>query len=403
MARRTGLDGQAILDRLPRAGFSVPAVRRFGGGCLAEAGTVAASLVHTGPVLLVTGARSAGRLGLGPRMAGLLRGKGLEPAPPLRVAGEPDLRTIGEAVARARHVRPALVLAVGGGSVLDTGKAVAALAVNPGAVEDYLEGVGRRPGLASDPLPCIAVPTTAGTGSEMTRNAVVTCTHLGFKKSLRDPRLVPAAVLLDPALTLTLASPATAASGMDAVTQLIESCISSKSDGAVRALACRALRWTRTALPRCHRRPDDLEARSRMLMAASLSGVCLAHGGLAMAHGLAAALGALHGLPHGLACGILLPHTLRYNRDACEEPLAEAMAAFLNRRAPGPDTIDRGLAALDDLNLRLGLPPDLGHLLLTPAAVEKVARRATGNSMEGNPVPLNGKPEEIASFLLGLC
>jgi alcohol dehydrogenase class IV len=385
------------------ASLRMPADVRFGAACFNELPAAVRSAGGARRVFVLTGGRSADRLGLRARVTELLGGTAEAIRAHPDVSGEPTARSVDAAAARARRFRPDLVVAAGGGSVLDTAKAVAALATNPGAVEDYLEGAARRRPLARDPLPCIAAPTTAGTGTEMTRNAVVLSAAQGCKRSLRDERLLPRAALVDPALTLTLPAAVTAAGGMDAVTQLIESCLTARRTPAATELACRALRGVREALPAAVREPGDLDARTRMSLAASASGICLANAGLAMAHGIAAALGALHGVPHGVACGLLLPHTLRFNRDACEEPLAAALAAFLGRRRPAGDTIDAGIAAIEALNRDLGIPPDLTHLRLRPAEVERVARASSGSSMAGNPVPLNDAPEETLGFLLTLC
>ncbi|TAN35787.1 MAG: iron-containing alcohol dehydrogenase [Verrucomicrobia bacterium] len=338
---------------------------------------------------------------------------------------EPTVAMVDVAVAQARKLQPGLIVSLGGGSVMDSAKAVAALTTNPGSVADYLEGVGNRTTLENPPRPHIAVPTTAGTGAEATRNAVVAVPEKGVKRSMRFDDMLPVVALLDPELTLTVPRGATAAGGLDTLTQLLESSISSKRKPATTALALLGLPLVREALPICCDEPTNREARAAMMLASFLSGVCLANAGLAMAHGIAAALGALHGVAHGLACGILLPAMLRYNRTACALELATALAAFLNQEknsgwagAPLPRAgletpptkpmpiavdaiIETGIVEIEKLQRQLGLPADLRHLRLDAAALQKIAAGAMGRSMSGNPIPMD--PEKTLVFLKGIA
>jgi alcohol dehydrogenase class IV len=290
-----------------------------------------------------------------------------------------------------------VVAAVGGGSVMDCAKAVAAIARNEGPVENYVEGVGTGRELAADPIPMIAAPTTSGTGAEMTRNAVIADRRRSYKKSLRDPRMIPAAALIDPALTCSCPRAVTAGAGMDAVTQLIEPCISVKRRPGPTALALRALRHAGAALPRCCTDPQDLAAREAMALVGAVSGICLANAGLGLVHGIASGLGAWFPVPHGMICGVLLPHALHYNRDACPEELGAALGAFLHEDEVGSAVIDRGIAAVQALNDEIGLPPDLKHLGLTEAQVRAVAEASMGSSMSGNPIPMD--PDRVYAFL----
>lgn len=380
------------LRRPARVEFGVGAMERLTRLLPAAPPAVAALLTESAPY-----ARD-----LEERARALLERAGFRVARVSVAAGEPTDETVRAAVTIARAARPAIVVAAGGGSVIDTGKAVAALAVNDGDVEEYLEGHDSPRALERDPLPCAAIPTTAGTGAEMTRNAVIGLPVQGVKRSLRDDRLVPRLAIVDPSLTVALPRGPTAAGGMDALTQLIESCISTKRKPPATALALAALPGVRRALPRCCETPGDLGARAAMSFAASASGVSLANAGLAMAHGYAAALGAAAGLPHGVACAILLPHALRYNRDACPDELAAALAAFLGTEERGAAAIDRGIAEIEALNARMGIPPDLKHLRLAPDRAERIADLAAGSSMSGNPVPLNADPDARRRFLAAL-
>ncbi|MFH0879974.1 MAG: iron-containing alcohol dehydrogenase [Lentisphaerota bacterium] len=184
---------------------------------------------------------------------------------------------------------------------------------------------------------------------------------------------------------------------MDALTQLIEPCISTKRRTATTELALDGLRNVQLGLSVAYEDPDNLSARERMAYVSMTSGICLANSGLAMAHGIAAALGALHGVPHGLACGILLPHTLRFNRRACEAELKAALAAFLNQSEPDDHTIDEGIGAVESLGHWLQIPPDLKYLRLSTSELEKLAHQAMGSSMSSNPIPMT--PERTRDFL----
>ncbi len=294
-----------------------------------------------------------------------------------------------------RSGKAGIVLACGGGSVIDCGKAVAAMATNPGSVRDYLEGVGKE-ALSARPLPVVAIPTTAGTGSEATRNAVLSVPDLGIKRSLRHPNLIPETAILDPRLTWSCPPAVTAASGMDALTQLIESCLSVKRRPETTQLALLGLLPIRAALAKCYRDPDSSEERAAMLASAFLSGVCLANSGLGLVHGIASGLGALKGLGHGFICAVLLPHALHYNQAASEPQLRESLAAFLNEPA-APSSTERGIVAIEELKQALGLPLDLRFLRLSREEVREVAARSMGSSMSGNPVPMT--VESVVDFL----
>ncbi len=227
---------------------------------------------------------------------------------------------------RAEGVGPGdLLLAIGGGSAIDLAKAVAAMAFNDESptVADYLEHVGRNLMLRVAPLPVVALPTTAGTGAEATRNAVISGRNPPLKRSLRDWRLMPQLVLVDPELTVSLPRRPTAACGLDAITQLIESFISRKAKPIARALVRQGLPMALWALPLVVERPDNRPAREAMAHAALLSGLALANSGLGMAHGVAAALGVHCSAAHGEACAVMLPTALRTNAPVCRPLLAE--------------------------------------------------------------------------------
>ncbi|MFM8434866.1 MAG: iron-containing alcohol dehydrogenase, partial [Planctomycetia bacterium] len=302
---------------------------------------------------LVGGRRSLLGSPARPQLEASLAAAGVEHRVVAQTDGEPTVEQVAAALAGLpRDGRSdAVIVAVGGGSAIDLAKAVAALATNvdpamtspdelTAAVVDHLEGVGTR-SITRWPLPVVAVPTTAGTGAEATRNAVISCPRRRFKKSMRSPLMVPRAVIIDPALGAGCDRATTAAAGLDAITQLVESFICRFARPVPRALVLDALPRAMAALPRALAAPADLEARAAMSHAAFLSGVALTNSGLGMAHGVAAALGIECGTPHGLACALMLPVALRVNA-----AVAERDFALLERAIdPAATGDDRGVAA----------------------------------------------------------
>ncbi|RLS51960.1 MAG: iron-containing alcohol dehydrogenase [Planctomycetota bacterium] len=281
-----------------------------------------------------------------------------------------------------------LVVAIGGGAGIDLGKALAALAPNAEgrSVQDYLEGVGTGQKLVNDPLPMVAIPTTAGTGSEATKNAVISSREQKFKKSLRDDRMIPAVALIDPELMVSCPVAVTAWSGMDAITQLIESLVTPRSTVITRALSMEGLRtaipWIQTAV----RQPDSRPAREALAHAAFLSGVTLANAGLGFAHGVAAALGVLCDVPHGLACAMLLPVALRVNQACCEPQLADLAGIFATRAWSTPAAAAQfTIESVTALGRELGVPAQLRELGVRREQLSALVPASRGNSMSGNP------------------
>jgi alcohol dehydrogenase class IV len=310
-----------------------------------------------------------------------------------RLAHEPTLEDARQAAEDAADQGADAVIAIGGGSVIDLGKAAAALAANGGDPLDYVEVIGRGQPLARPPLPFIAVPTTAGTGSEVTRNAVLASPEDGVKVSLRSPSMLPRLALVDPELTLDLPPALTAATGMDALTQLVEPFVSVKATAITDALCLDGLPRVVRSLRRAHSDGSDLAARSEMALASLYSGMALANAGLGVVHGFAAVVGGRFPAPHGAVCAALLPGAVRVNlrvARASGSPAVERFAVVARTLTGRPDArAEDAVEWLDRLRDDLGIPR-LGAYGVSaadgPALAEAAAR---ASSTKGNPVPLS--------------
>jgi alcohol dehydrogenase class IV len=298
---------------------------------------------------------------------------------------------VDAAVREVRSLGPRdgdLVIGVGGGSAIDLAKAVAALATNTHgeSVVDFLEGVGRGLTIEREPLPMLAMPTTSGTGSEATKNSVISCYEPKFKKSLRSDAMVPRAVLVDPELATFCPRDVTVSCGMDAITQLIESYISRRAQPIPRAVAIASLPSAVGALPMLLDDPMSRPAREAMAQAALMSGMALANSGLGMAHGVAAALGVHARVPHGLACAVMLPVALAANRAVCEREYAALERAIEpgSFRSDAEDA-DAFVARIQMLCERVGVPQKLSALGVERGQLDEIVHGSRGNSMDGNP------------------
>lgn len=373
----------------------VPRETHFGVGCLAKLPEIAARFGRR--AALARGGASCERSGLRARVVEMLCAADITVTELPPQTREPEPEDVDGAVALAREVD--MVIAIGGGSVIDLGKAVAALAPQRefSTVRDYQEGVGKGYRLEADPLPTIAVPTTAGTGTEATKNSVISSQAEGFKKSLRDNRMVPAVALIEPELTRTLPPDVTAQTGMDALTQLVEAYTTRNANPLTDALALRGIEAARS-LRDAVAGGDDLEARAQISLAAYLSGVCLANAGLGAAHAIAAALGGVSSVPHGLACALALPWVMAVNLPVAGERYARAAEALTGRR------VDDGCAAIQyvwELSREIGIPrmTDLPELrpVFTDGRLPELAALCHGNSLRGNPRAL--ADDELVALL----
>ncbi len=308
--------------------------------------------------------------------------------------GEPTIAQIEHGARSAREFRSELVIGIGGGSVIDAGKAIAALATNGGAVTDYLEVIGLARALEKSPLPYIAVPTTAGTGAEVTRNSVLTSPERKVKVSLRSPLMLPAVAIIDPELTYELPPSLTASTGMDALTQVIEPFLSNRSNPVTDSLCRDGVRLAATALVRAHRQHDDKAARGDMSLVSLFGGIALANAGLGAVHGFAAPIGGMFAAPHGAVCAALLPHVLEANYSAiCKRssqsetrPRFEELAQLLTGNASAKP--EEAISFVRNLCQELEIPKLTRWGIASKDFDELCARAAEASSMKANPIQL---------------
>jgi alcohol dehydrogenase class IV len=312
----------------------------------------------------------------------------------LCVNGEPSVDSVIDGVEQVRQAKCDMVVAIGGGSVIDTGKVIAAMLTNVGDLTDYLEIIGKGRPLQNKSAPFLAIPTTAGTGAEVTRNAVLTSPTHRIKVSMRSHLMLPHLVVVDPELTLSLPPDVTAASGMDALTQLIESFVSKKANPITDGLCREGLACCARSILRAYHDGQDLDARTDMSLASLFSGMALANAGLGAVHGIAGPLGGHIAVPHGVACGRLLSPVFATNfrRLQLSGQQNGVLRRFkeIARMLTGNFSaeIAEGVAWMDRLCRRLHIPP-LGDFGLEESDLPVIAAKALkASSMRGNPVNL---------------
>jgi len=359
----------------------------FGPGTVADVPSLAAAMGKRACV--VTGRTSE-------RAEPILDQLGRQGVEPLtfNVVGEPTTVLAGQAVEFARHNACDLVLSIGGGSVLDTGKVVAAMLTNTGELADYLEVVGAGRRLSRDSAPHIAIPTTAGTGAEVTRNAVLSVLDHRVKVSMRSPLMLPRLALVDPELTYSMPPSVTASTGLDALTQLIEVYVSNQANPLTDGICREGLIRAGRSLARAFEDGSDRAAREDMALASLFGGLGLANAKLGAVHGFAGPLGGMFPAPHGVICARLLPIVMEANVSALldRSPGSPALAKFddVARLLTGKSTATAsdGVDWIQSLCSKLSVP-SLADFGLTeadfPAAVEKAQR---ASSMKGNPIEL---------------
>ena len=356
-----------------------------GAGRAAELPEVLAGLGSR--VLVCTGADPV-------RHSGLLAGLG-SPAAVFPVAGEPTVELARAGTAAAREHGADVVVAIGGGSVIDLGKAVAMLLGNGGDPLDYQEVIGAGQKITRPSVPLLAVPTTAGTGAEVTANAVLASPAHGVKASLRSPLMIPRVALVDPGLTVSCPPPVTAASGLDALTQCLEPFVSVRANPLTDGLAREGLRRAAAGLRAAYADGRDLGARSDMAMCSLLGGMALANAKLGAVHGLAGVIGGTADVPHGVACAALLAPVIEANVKALRsgppgQPALDRYteAAGLLTGQPAA-TIEDGLAWIRETVTQLAVPGLAAFGVRRDQADEIAAKAAKSSSMQGNPIALS--------------
>jgi alcohol dehydrogenase class IV len=310
------------------------------------------------------------------------------------IASEPTIELVLRGIERAKEIGCEMVISIGGGSVIDGGKAIAVLMVNSGDPLDYLEVIGEGKPLTHPPIPFVAIPTTAGTGSEVTRNAVLASLEHQVKVSLRSPTMLPRMALVDPLLTCSLPAELTATTGMDALTQVLEPYVSRMANPFVDIFCIEGLKRTARSLERAFRDGGDLPAREDMAFASLMGGLALANAKLGAVHGFAGPLGGSIRAPHGAICARLLPYVMEMNIRALENrsPDSECLHRYqeigriLTRR--DSSTSMDGVEWVLELSKRLDIRP-LGDYGLEESMIPDLIEKASiSSSMKGNPIEL---------------
>ena len=374
-----------------RYDFFAPRKIVFGWGRRAEVGALGKSLGDR--ALVVVGSKTLERAGVVGQMVDALGQAGIAADVIANIDREPEVSDVDQLVANIRSREAggsarSFLVAIGGGSAIDLAKAAGAVATNrqSDTVLDFLEGVGRGFQVDAAPLPLMAVPTTSGTGSEATKNAVISSYAPAFKKSIRSDQMVPNVVLVDPELTVSMPPQVTAWTGMDAITQLIESYVTKKAQPITKAIAIDGLRRAIPAIATAYRDGACRWAREQMSHAALLSGIALANSGLGLAHGVAAALGVHCRISHGLACAVMLPTAMTVNRSVCETAFRELAEAMTGRRFESDATgADVAVDTVRELCAIVDIPQSLSELGVRRDQIPELVTSSRGNSMNGNP------------------
>ena len=379
---------------------------RFGNGVLDQLPEILAA--YGKHALLVTGRRSLQQTPRWQRLLDALSDAGIE-SQQIGVSDEPSPELVDEAVGRHRDDRIDVVVGIGGGSALDAAKAIAGLLRSGTSVLDHLEGVGRGLPYTGPSVPFVAVPTTAGTGSEATKNAVLSRRGPdGFKKSFRDDRLIARLALVDPSLLESCPKETVAANGMDAFTQLLESYVSLRASPFTDALASSGMQAFRDGFWQAWQADDPLAQQGfqKLAYASLCSGITLAQCGLGSVHGLASPLGAYFPIPHGVVCGTLVAAATRCNIEALKQraPNAPALRKYAEagillggRMYASESAAQDGLCdVLEKWTARLALPR-LGEFGMTDDDIDRVIANCRGGSMQTNPLALTD--DELANLL----
>jgi len=360
----------------------------FGHGVVSSVGKIAGQMGHR--ALIVTG---SGSVPVDPLLNFLEQGGVMGEV--FRVGHEPDIQTITDGLARMHVAECDLVVGFGGGSVLDAGKAIAALATNPGDVLDYLEVIGGGKEIVNPPVKMIAIPTTAGTGTEVTRNAVISSREQRVKVSMRSRMMIPTVAMIDPELTYSMPPSVTASTGMDALTQVIEAYVSNRANPMTDLISREGIQCGARSLAAAYRDGTNQAAREDMALTSLFGGLALANSGLGAVHGFAGPMGGMYNAPHGVLCASLLPYVMKYNVKSVQ--VNEGMNA-VNKRflevasllTGNPQaSISDGVTWIENLAMQLAIPR------LRDIGVQKenfnqiIDRARISSSMQKNPVRLD--------------
>jgi alcohol dehydrogenase class IV len=312
-----------------------------------------------------------------------------------RVTHEPDIPTVKSGLAQAKSADCQFVIGFGGGSIIDTAKAISALMTNSGSLMDYLEVIGDGQKIARQAAPMIALPTTAGTGSEVTRNAVIASPEHHVKVSMRSPLMIPSVAIVDPDLTITMPQAVTASTGMDALTQVIEAYVSRKANPMTDAIAREGIQRGARSLLAAYRDGGNEAAREDMALTSLFGGLALANAGLGAVHGFAGPIGGMFNAPHGAICASLLPYVMKYNVQAIRDmpEMAETGDRFRDvaRWVTGnPEAeVMEGVAWIQSLARDLDIP-GLHAIGVTKADFPRIIEKSkAASSMQKNPVLLD--------------
>ncbi len=367
----------------------------FGQGTVKEVAPMASKMGNC--ALLVTG-RNVERAG---PLSGSLKNTGMKIVT-FSVSDEPTIELTIEGVELARQNASDIVIGMGGGSVIDTAKAIAALLTNSGDITDYLEVIGRGKPLSRPSAPCIAIPTTAGTGAEVTKNAVLTSQEHKVKVSLRSPTMLPDLAIVDPELTYSMPPSLTASTGLDALTQVLEPFVSVKSNPLTDAICIEGLKRAARSLHRAFKDGSDTRAREDMAIVSLFGGLTLANSKLGAVHGIAGPMGGMFPVPHGVICARLLPFVVEVNVRALQrhnsqqyllryDQVAQVLTGKSNAKA------EEGIDRIHDLCEALDIPGLSDFGITEDHFPDLIARSKKASSMKGNPVNLTD--EELTEIL----
>ncbi|MCB2202776.1 iron-containing alcohol dehydrogenase [bacterium] len=317
-----------------------------------------------------------------------------------RVGHEPDVPTIEAGIELAKVAKVSFVIGFGGGSALDSAKAIAAMLTNPGVLMDYMEVVGGAQKIPNPPAPMIALPTTAGTGTEVTRNAVIASPEHHVKVSMRSPMMIPTVAIVDPELTYSMPPGVTASTGMDALTQVIEGYVSAKANPLTDGIAGEGIRRGARSLLAAYQESENAAAREDMALTSLFGGLVLANAGLGAVHGFAGPIGGMFKAPHGAICASLLPAVMKHNVIALKHASGKddvvqrfrQVAVWLTGE---PDaSVDDGVAWLAKLTSALEIP-GLHAIGIDEADFTRIIEKSRrSSSMQKNPIKLDEKTLE---------